>query len=333
MFWRYWSDALLSTLQEKHVIVTGAAEGLGKKKKKYLTLDYPYSKTKQLSNQFFDDIIDVFNATGEQFAYFLSANQVSHLVIADRTTDLLVQVSKRCIELGCQNVKHITFDAGNEQECSFLITESVKFFPDGTIDMLILNHAESVFEHIDFNAPPTETIATLCRVTQVNYFGYAALAHHALPYMTNDLTTTIVSSESPLTITVTTTRKTNIIVVSSLASLLSVQRTHVYAASKSAINQYFIRLRDELRFQGLAKNCRITICILGPIGTQNFYRTVRNPKLLSQAADPKATVVTIVTRSLYGDDWVYYPRFVGYATWLAGFVPEFMSRLANRLYS
>ncbi|CAG8443362.1 8311_t:CDS:2 [Ambispora gerdemannii] len=298
MFWKYWSDATLSALQEKHVIVTGASKGLG-----------------------------------EQFAYFLSANHVSHLVIAARTTDLLVQVSKRCIDLGCQKIKYITLDAGNEQECSFLITESVKFFPDGTIDMLILNHTDSVYDFMDFNAPPTEIIATLCRVTQVNYFGYAALAHHALPYMTNDLTTTIASMESPLTITVTTTRKTNIIVISSMSALLSIQKTHAYAASKSAINQYFIRLRDELRFQGLAKNCRISICILGAIGTQNFYRTVTNPNVLSQASDPKATVETIVRRSLCGDDWIYYPSSVGYIAWLSGFMPEVVSRLVNWLYT
>ncbi|KAG9301677.1 hypothetical protein G9A89_016748 [Geosiphon pyriformis] len=285
MIWNYWfKDMSIASIQEKNVIITGACQGLG-----------------------------------EQFAYYLAGKQVSHLVIASSNAEELPKVAKRCIDLGAQYVKQIVFDAGSQKNCELLIDSSVKFFPDATIDILILNDSICMTnDSIDFNAPQ-EIVASLRRVTEVNYLGYATLAHLALPYMTNDSITTISSTTSPLTITVTTSRRSNIIITSSSGdSNSSLQRAYLYDTSNSAIHQYFNRFREELRYQGLAKNLRVTICNLDEIVTLRKFMV-----------DPKEIVEHILKGALRGEEWSIFPKIIDYISWLNVFMPEALRKLLN----
>src|SRR4051794_28515610 len=85
----------------------------------------------------------------------LCARNGARLILAARREDQLTRVAIGCRELGCEFVSIVTCDLSQEHECERLITSSVSFFAlcGGPIDVLILNHTQSVLSHMDLDDP------------------------------------------------------------------------------------------------------------------------------------------------------------------------------------
>ncbi|KAJ3086019.1 hypothetical protein HK100_008839 [Physocladia obscura] len=125
-----------------------------------------------------------------------------------------------------------------------------------------------------------------------NYFGYVNIALAAIPHLQK-------SDTASLT------------VVGSLAGRVGSPFVHAYSASKFAIDGFFNCLRHELAFQKENKIV-ITNCVLGAIGTQNFFDTVsvHSESVLKIAVSPEDTARRILEGIVGREKQFYFPAFI-----------------------
>lgn len=285
---------LLSDLKGKRVVITGPSKGIGS----YLFL----SSRRRLDLQYFPlhSYIAELSPTGMEMAYTCAKNG-AHIVLASRSTDSLAVIADECTRLGAQSVKVIAVDASTTEECERLVNESVAFFPGHAIDLLILNHTWGIWEHMDFSNPRAN-IELLKAVTATNYFGYAAIAQFALPHMTK-----VTGSK--------------LIAVSSVASLLPVSRTHVYSASKAAVNNYFTALRSQLKIAKY-QSPSITIAFLGAIATSSLNSNLKESYVTANAANAKDTGDAMLIATLASREEICFPVYVWWVRLVYGIMPK-----------
>ncbi|RUS32755.1 hypothetical protein BC938DRAFT_474420 [Jimgerdemannia flammicorona] len=193
------------------------------------------------------------------------AKQGAHLILASRDVDRLSKVSEECIRLGAASARVIAFDASVTDDCERLVEEA---FPDG-IDLLILNHAWSLWQHMDFGNPRAN-VDLVKALAATNYFGYVAIAQFALPRMTN-------------------VPGSKLLAVSSAASFVPIpSKTHAYSASKGAINNYFTALRSQLRIAGY-RSPSVTLAFLGAINTEDFSVVVKDSLINKSTVSAEST--------------------------------------------
>ncbi|PKY37538.1 NAD(P)-binding protein [Rhizophagus irregularis] len=274
----------LSKLQGKNVIITGASTGIG-----------------------------------EEMAYICAKNG-ANIVIASRRTDLLEKVASKCKNISPNRpIKIITCDLKHEKDCEKLINLSVEFFNEidnkPEIDMLILNHAMSLFEHMDFNNPKL-MIEKLRDITMSNLIGFATLSHLTIPYMISN------SSKREFK---------SIIVLSSLMSTISLGMSWAYSTSKAAINSYFSSLNEELEYQEFQNQIKITLCQLGSINTitMRSHTDKYFPKLLVDyiALNAEVTAKIILQSGLNGQKELWYPSYGILLRYAYGIFPGIMRKI------
>ncbi|CAG8612783.1 7981_t:CDS:2 [Ambispora leptoticha] len=257
---------------------------------------------------------------GAEVAYHCALNKASKIIIAARRTSLLEKVRDKCSHLSNKQsrIKVVTCDLGIEEECVRLVRESLDFFKDSNddsrIDLLILNHTHSVFERINFS-DPTGALEKTRNLTNVNFIGFAALAHHAIPHMS------------------TSSNSSTIIVVTTLLAEISLGMSWAYSATKSAINSYFNCLRDQLSHAKLP--IRVTIVHLGAVNTEQWQSNIAKfPKFWFGsssfiAKDPGETAEVILRSGLRGEKAVWFPWYTIFVSIIYGVVPE-IGRLIGR---
>ncbi|CAG8456075.1 7091_t:CDS:2 [Ambispora gerdemannii] len=276
------TELSLGKLEGKNVIITGASWGIG-----------------------------------AEIAYHCALNKASKIIIAARRTSLLEKVYDKCLHLSNNQsrIKVVTCDLGIEEECVRLIRESLDFFKssnnDSRIDLLILNHTLSIMERINFS-DPIGTLEKTRNLTNVNFIGFAALAHHAIPHMS-----TLSSSSSNFS---------TIIVVTSMFAEISLGMSWAYSATKSAINSYFNCLRDQLSHAKLP--IRVTIVHLGAVNTEIWKINLsRFPKLWFGsksfiAKDPSEAADVVLRSGLRGEKNVWFPWYTVFLRMIYGVIPE-----------
>ncbi|KAJ3330860.1 hypothetical protein HDU76_004662 [Blyttiomyces sp. JEL0837] len=209
---------------------------------------------------------------GEQLAY-LYAKQRTHLILSARSQSRLESIATTCRNLGSPSVHIFPLDASSEKSCNDLIQECVGKLNKGKLDVLVLNHCQSVYEPL-LLMDVEKRDKCIRNLMETNFFGYTRLALQSLPYLFKSGTT-----KSP----------SSIIVISSLAGKVPTPMTHAYAASKHAIDGFFGSLKHEIRttpnpsFGGTVAaggndkagpRVVITMATLGAINTESFQETV-----------------------------------------------------------
>src|SRR6266498_3563394 len=279
----------LSKLKGKNVIITGASMGIG-----------------------------------EEMAYVCAENG-ANIVIASRRTNLLEKVASECKRISSnQLIKIVICDLKHEQDCEKLINSSVEFFKEinnnkPEIDMLILNHAMTLFGHIDFDNPKLMT-EKLRDIMMSNLIGFVTLSHLAIPHMISNK-----NNKGEFK---------SIIVLSSLMSIISLGMSCAYSTSKAAINSYFVSLNEELEYQGLQNQIKITLCYLGSINTiTNRNNTDKYfPKWLVDyvidyvVVNAKVTAKNILQSGLHGQKELWYPSYGVLCRYAYGLFPGIMRK-------
>ncbi|KAL6070825.1 Short-chain dehydrogenase/reductase family protein, variant 2 [Balamuthia mandrillaris] len=158
---------------------------------------------------------------GKAIAIKYASSRECKLVLAARSKEPLKEVALECRKY-IQDVAVIPTDVSKEQDCKFLIEETVRLFQH--IDILVLNAGVSM--HMPFEE--LKDLSIFHRLMQINYFGYVQCTFYALPYLRR-------SNLSP-----------RIVVVSSLSGETGVPLRSGYCASKFAVNGFFSALRMEL---------------------------------------------------------------------------------------
>ncbi|RIA84211.1 hypothetical protein C1645_832631 [Glomus cerebriforme] len=275
----------LSKLKGKNVIITGASTGIG-----------------------------------EEMAYICAKNG-ANIVIASRRTNLLEKVASECKNISQnQSIKIVTCDLKHEEDCENLINSSVEFFNEinnkPEIDILILNHAMTLFEHMEFNNPKL-MVEKLRNITMSNLIGFATLSHLTIPHM----------------ISKNNNKKEfkSIIVLSSLMSIISLGMSWAYSTSKAAINSYFISLNEELEYQELHNQIKITLCHLGSINTitmrshtdKYFQKWLVDYMVLNV----ELTAKNILQSGLNGQKEFWYPSYGILLRYAYGIFPGIMRRI------
>ncbi|CAG8490703.1 1467_t:CDS:1 [Funneliformis mosseae] len=274
----------LSKLQGKNVIITGASVGIG-----------------------------------EEMAY-ICAKHGANIVIASRRTKLLEKVASECNKISPnQRIKIVTCDLKHEEGCEYLLNSSVNYFNEinnkkPEIDMLILNHAMSLFEHMDFNNPAL-MIEKLRDIMMANLIGFATLSHLAIPHM--------ISKKGE--------EFKSIIVLSSFMSMISLGMSWAYSTSKAAVNSYFVSLNEELEYQGLQNQIKITLCYLGSINTITMRNNTDKyfPKWLIDhvVVNAEETAKIILQSGLNGQKELWYPSYGVLFRYAYGIFPGIMRKL------
>jgi short-subunit dehydrogenase len=274
----------LSKLQGKNVIITGASTGIG-----------------------------------EEMAYICAKNG-ANIVIASRRTNLLEKVASKCKNISPnQPIKVITCDLKYEEDCEKLITLSAEFFNEinnkPEIDMLILNHAMTLFEHMDFSNPKL-MIEKLRDITTSNLIGFAILSHLTIPYMISNSNKREFKS---------------IVVLSSLMSTISLGMSWAYSTSKAAINSYFSSLNEELEYQELQNQIKVTLCHLGSINTITMRSHTEKyfPKSLVDyvALNAEVAAKSILQSGLNGRKELWYPSYGILLRYAYGIFPGIMRKI------
>ncbi|KAI9331219.1 hypothetical protein BDR26DRAFT_922217 [Obelidium mucronatum] len=229
---------------------------------------------------------------GEQLAYQLAAQQAT-LVLPVRDIGKVEKIINKCEQLGGK-VHVMKYDASDRDSCVHIVAEAAKL--EGRLDGVILNHATSIFEPL--LGMSSDSQQTIIRTTmESNYFGYVNISLAALPHLqkTGELHG----------------KNTSIVVVGSLAGRVGTPYVHAYSASKHAIDGFFNCLRHELALD--PKNrIVLTNCVLGAIGTQNFYDTVTQhaASILKIAVSPEDTASRIVEAYLGREEQFYFPSII-----------------------
>ena len=178
----------MSRLDGQRIILTGASEGIGR-----------------------------------ALALALAARG-TRLALAARDRERLESVAHECRALGGE-ARAMPTDVTNEQDCEWLIDETVKAF--GGIDVLIHNAGITMWSRFD----TLEDRSIFERLLEVNYLAPVRLTALALPQLKQS--------------------KGLIVAVASLAGLTGVPERSGYAASKHAMVGFFDSLRIELAGSGV----------------------------------------------------------------------------------
>jgi len=178
-----------------------------------------------------------------------------------------------------------------------------------TIDLLINN--AGLGDHGPFAESEWERV---CSMLQVNVYALTYLTFRVLPAMTK-------------------TGSGAILNVSSIAGLLPVPNSAVYAATKAYVTSFSEAIRAELRSSGIS----VTVLCPGPVETEFLSLATRKSDLQKHTA-PDFFVVSVeeVVREALGAVAKERPRVipgavVNLATTTIAFLPMFIKRLLSQL--
>ncbi|KAJ3296872.1 hypothetical protein HDU79_005454 [Rhizoclosmatium sp. JEL0117] len=229
---------------------------------------------------------------GEQLAYKLSEQQAT-LMLPVRDVSKAASIVKKCEELGGK-VHTIKYDAADRDSCVKLVEETVAL--EGRLDGIVLNHATSCFEPL-FAMSADDQEKLIRSTMESNYFGYVNITLAGLPHLQK--TGAAFNKHGRL------------VVVGSLAGRVATPYVHAYSASKHAIDGFFNCLRHELAL--LPDNKVVmTNCLLGAIGTQNFYdiTTPQSKSVQTMAVTPEATAQRIIEGFIGEEEQFYFPAII-----------------------
>jgi short-subunit dehydrogenase len=173
---------------------------------------------------------------GQQLAFQL-ADQGARLVLAARTLEKLEEVGEQCRRRG-SSVAVIPTDVGQQQQCKYLIEETVKKY--GSIDTLINNAGISMWARFE----EIKDLSLLEHIMRVNYFGSVYCTYYALPCLKKS--------------------RGRIVGIASLTGKAGVPTRTGYAASKHAMAGFFDSLRIELADHGVS----VTMIYPGFVATE-----------------------------------------------------------------
>jgi short-subunit dehydrogenase len=222
--------------------------------------------------------------------------------LAATNLDLLNKVSDRCTSLGAPSSHVFQLFADDVASCESL----VKFAVDtlGGIDVLVLNHCLGLYKPINVESPG-EAIETVRKCAAINHVAYVALAHHALPIMAKSAASPA-ASPSPAS-AASPPLQPHILVLGSLSGCVPVPNVHAYAASKAAVQTYFACMATELAQR--KHPVRVSVAILGAIGTESFFGSNVSEKTAKLAASPRECAETVVRTAATSESPhpFYYP--------------------------
>uniref|UniRef100_A0A8C5LPC7 Hydroxysteroid 11-beta-dehydrogenase 1-like protein n=1 Tax=Leptobrachium leishanense TaxID=445787 RepID=A0A8C5LPC7_9ANUR len=217
---------------------------------------------------------------GEQMAYHY-ARAGAQLALTARSEDALLKVKIKCLELGAKKVSLLRADMGEPDARIQVVEQAVSEL--GGLDYLVLNHIGATpFQMWDGD------VSHVRWLMEVNFISYVDLANAALPYL--------VQSHG------------SIVVLSSLTGKTPIPFAAPYIASKSALEGFFVSLRQELTMRETPVS--ITLCVLGLVDTQSAMKKTTGKVSLPiyPAQDAAYAVVSAGARRVKE---MYYP-------WLSG---------------
>lgn len=163
------------------------------------------------------------------------------LVLAARSEDKLLEVARRCRELGSQVLVQ-RCDVGLQQDCVDLVARSIGEF--GRIDVMVNNAGISGHALLS----DVEDLSWYEQLFRVNFWGSVWTTHAALPHIKAS--------------------RGRVVAVSSLAGLVGVPGRTAYSSSKFAMSGFFEALRAEIAEHGVS----VTLAYPGVVDTQIRYR-------------------------------------------------------------
>ncbi|KAJ3061346.1 hypothetical protein HDU98_002747 [Podochytrium sp. JEL0797] len=231
---------------------------------------------------------------GEQIAYKLAAQKAILILPVRSIPNSLVDLIHKCRQLGSPRVHALMYDASDHASCVKVVGEALSL--EKRLDGVILNHATSVFEPL-FQMFKEDQTKIIRATMEANYFGFVTLALEALPHLQK---------------TAREERKSAaLVVVGSLAGRVAGPFVHAYSASKHAIDGFFNCLRHEL---AMVPDNRVVLtnCVLGAIGTQNFFDTVsvRAKSVVKLAVTPEETAQRILESIMGKEEQFYFPAYI-----------------------
>jgi len=241
---------------------------------------------------------------GEQLAYKY-ATEGSRILLSGRRENRLQEVSKRCKELGAQDVAYIAGDLSKEAYSKSIIDEALSKF--GGIDLVILNAGIGCLVPIkDMTFPPSEEIEN---VVKTNFWSCIWLTVLAVPHLRQS--------------------KGSIAFISSLSAVFATPRRAVYAATKCGINVFFKSLRIE------EPQIDVTVICPGFVLTELHDRAVspqggapkRQTKNFMSAEECAGYCTTAIAerQSLYLMTWIAW-----FGSFIAGLFPDLLDAIVVR---
>jgi NAD(P)-dependent dehydrogenase (short-subunit alcohol dehydrogenase family) len=244
-------------------------------------------------------------------------------------------VVEECRRLGSPTVVPLPFDAGKEGEGTRMTQAAA--FALGGLDIVVLNHTVGVFSAM---CEDPNLLQAMRRNMAINFFGYAEIAHAAVPFLeasgregwtsaraAGARSGFCSSSSHPF-------RPSSLVVISTLAAKIPMLSTHAYAASKAAVSKWFECLRVELEHGSWSRGrepvptsevLKISLVYFSAIKTDTLLRALGDPgganaKALSLAAEPLDAAEATVRAGLNAARNTYFPASVGvmprlYAAW------------------
>lgn len=179
---------------------------------------------------------------GKELAYQL-AEQGAWLALAARSLEKLEEVAEECRRRGARALV-VQTDVTDEQQCKRLMERTVETY--GRIDTLIANAGYAQPKR--FEALPN--LDTLKSELELNYYGVAHCAYHALPYLKQS--------------------KGRLVGVCSFSGQVGLPGTIGYNSAKHAMRGFLNTLRVELRGSGVS----VTVLYLGAIRTERLVEVM-----------------------------------------------------------
>jgi short-subunit dehydrogenase len=231
----------------------------------------------------------------------------ARLALAARDRERLDSLARECRARGGEACV-VPTDIANEQDCEWLVAESVKAF--GGIDVLVHNAGITMWSRFD----SLRDLAIFETLLRVNYLGPVHLTAHALPRL----------KES----------RGLIVAVASLAGLTGVPERSGYAASKHALIGFFDSLRIELAGTG------VDVSIVAPdfVASQIHKRAIGpdgeplgdSPMVQSKIMTAEACAARIARAIERRERLVLMSARGKLGRWLKLLAPSLVDRLAAR---
>ena len=171
----------------------------------------------------------------------------------------------------------------------------------GGVDILVLNHFLPFFklwnENSDLHKVP--------KYFAVNTISYINIA----------------------TVFLTELQKSNgsIVVVSSVAGIMSFHWNSVYSGNKHALHGFFNSLRQDLVLQG-HKGIAVTLCVLGYIATKHALERSKGTKMENSItpAPVDECAAAIIRGTASRERQIYFPSYLRFVEALHFFIPNFV---------
>jgi len=233
---------------------------------------------------------------GEALALEYASSGVT-LAITGRNAERLEKVAKSCREKGAAVVTAI-LDVCDRAAMSAWLLELDRTSP---VDLLIANAGMIAGSTADNAVEDGEAGHALL---QTNILGAANTAQPLIP-------------------TMMARRSGQIALMSSIAAFVPLAHAPSYSASKAALMNYGMSLRDALRPHGV----KVSVICPGFVDTR-MSRSEAGPKPFLMNADKAAK--KIASGLARDREIIMFPWFFGFITWVSGLLPSWLRRAVSK---